>query len=611
MSENGISLGSDGIDPSISEEDAQDVKLVLDLFKKYKHHRSKYDKNWLSYYKMWRGDQWHNVRMPSFRQKEVVNMIWQTIQSNMPMQTDVRPKISFIPEEPSDMAFAEVLNKISESDWERKNWLHVLSEVIIDGYLYGTGIGEIGFDPDDDYGIGSATFRSVDPFYCYPDPEAEDINDSKSFGFIIAEPVCTKRLKQKYPDKADKIKADIRDVIASSKTALNDFKLKSSNTDRDMPDITFMDGEDTADDKVLVITAYLKPQETNDEESMDESGDVKVITRKVYPNGRVIRIANGVKLEETELPFANGKFPFARYNNYILPREFYGVSEVEQLESPQRVFNKLLNASLEILNLMGNPIWIVDTASGVDPQHLVNRTGLVVEKEPGSEVRRETGVQLSPSSLSLIDRMETWFNNVAGTQDVSRGQTPGSVTAASAIEQLQEAARTRIRQKQRNLDGFIRDIGRQYSEIVLENYTKPRVFRITNNEGSTEFFKFRVERNERAGIPGPDGRMGPERIAYIQKFVAGQIDGNDTYVEDVPTRLALQAASFDVRVNTGSTLPFTTADREQKALNLFDRQVIDAEELLSIMDFPNREKILERMKQKEAMAAEQAALQGG
>lgn len=599
-------VGQDGVDPSISEEDAQDVKLVLDLFKKYKRHRAKYDQNWMHYYKMWRGDQWHNIRMPKFRQQEVINMIWQTIQSNMPLQTDVRPKISFIPEEPNDMPLADVLNKVSEADWERKNWLNILSEVILDGYIYGTGFAKMGYDPDDDYGVGSATFESVDPFYIYPDPEAKEINGPDSYGLIIAEPVETKRIKQKFPHLADRIKSDIKDNIASSKTALNDFKLKTSNTDRDMPDMTFMDGESKADDKTLLITAYLKPQETVDEEQMDESGDVKVITKRVHPFGRVIKVACGLKLDEQELPFENGKFPFAKYNNYILPREFYGVSEVEQLESPQRVFNKLLNASLEVLNLMGNPVWIVDTASGVDPQHLVNRTGLVVEKEPGSEVRRESGVQLSSSALSLIDRLETWFNNVAGTTDVSRGETPGSVTAASAIEQLQEAARTRIRQKQRNLDGFVRDIGRQYSEIILENYSKPRVFRVTNDEGSTEFFRFSIERDARDGDVG----LTPERTAVIQRFAKGEIDGNDVMLEKTPTRIKLASASFDVRVNTGSTLPFTTADKEQKALNLFDRQVIDAEELLNILDFPNREAILERMQQKEAELAQQAATQG-
>lgn len=591
-------FSTDNIDITQDEQAQQTVKAVLDLFSRAKKYRSRYDKNWLHYYKMFRGDQWHNVRMPSFRQQEVINMIWQTIQSNVPLQTDVRPQISFIPEDPSDVAFAEVLNQVSEADWERNNWLQVVTEVILDGYLYGTGFGEMGYDPDNDYGLGSATFKSEDPFYCYPDPDCSDINDPDSYSFIVAKPVCTKRLKQKYPQFAEKIKPDVKDLIASSKTSINDFRIRQTNSDVDMPDVSFLSGSERANDKTMLITCYMKPQET--EEKYEGEGDEIVkVTKKVYPRGRCLKIANGVLLEETELPFENGKFPFAKYVNYILPREFYGVSEVEQLESPQRVFNKILNASLEILNLMGNPIWVVDTSSGVDPDHLVNRTGLIVEKEPGSEVRREAGVQLNQSALSLIDRLETWFNNVAGTQDVSRGQTPASVTAASAIEQLQEAARTRIRQKQRNLDVFIRDVGRQYAEIVVEKYTKPRVFRITNSQGSTEFFRFSVGRDE-SGI----------NIATVQKFAQGGLDGNDVVPSD-PMIYPLQATSFDVKVSTGSSLPFSTAEKEQKALNLFDRGVIDAEELLNVLDYPNREEILMRLKQNAAMAAQQGAIPNG
>lgn len=590
-----------GASPDIPDEDQEDVKFVMKMFHRYKKHREKYDRNWLHYYKMFRGDQWDGIRMPKHRQKECVNMIWQTIQSNVPLQTDVRPNIQFIPEEPTDKPFAETLNKTAEADWERNNWLEDLTEIIYDSYLYGIGYSENGYDQTADYGLGSATFKSIDPFYVYPDPESRDVNCDDSEGFIIAKPEPTDRVKREYPELAHLIKSDIKDVIQSTKTALNDFQLRPSNSDRDMPDVTFLMGRDEAVDKTLVITAYLKPKETEEVEDEAEEGDVKIIVKKKYPFGRVIKIASGVVLEKTDhLPFQHGKFPFSRLQNYILPREFYGVSEVEQLESPQRVFNKLLNASLEIMSLMGNPVWIVDTSSGVNPDQLINRTGLVVEKEPGSEVRREIGVQLSGTALSLIDRMETWFNNVAGSQDVSRGQTPGSVTAASAIEQLQEAARTRIRQKQRNLDMFLRDFGRQYSEIVLEKYSQPRVFRVTNDEGSNQYFKMRIE--------DAYGQNGEQlKKAVVQQYSEAP-DG--TIVPDNELKNFFISSRFDVKVNTGSTLPFSIADKEQKSLNLFDRGIIDAEEVLKTIDYPNREAVLQRLKEREEQLAAQQA-QGG
>lgn len=587
-----------GASIDISPEDQACVKYVMKLFKKYKKHRERYDKNWLHFYKMFRGDQWDGIKMPRFRQKEIVNMVWESIQSSVPLQTDVRPRMSFIPEEPSDMEIAQILTEVSNSDWERYGWLTPLTEIIYDGSIYGTGFGEFGYDPSVDYGLGGATFESQDPFYCYPDPECRQLNDRYSRGFIIAEPVDTERLKTDYPDWANQIKSDVTDAIQSSKTGLNDFKFGVHNTDRDMPDVSFLEGKETSRQRTLKITAYLKP---DDVEMVDEAGDpdpvtgmaeVKKITRKKYPNGRMIVVASGLKLEETALPFEHGEIPFGKYVNYILPRECFGVGDVEQLESPQRAFNKILNAQLEIMSLMGNPVWIVDTASGVDPDMLVNRTGLVVQKEAGTEVRREIGVQLSPAALSLADRLEKWFNNVAGTQDVSRGEAPASVTASSAIEQLMQAARTRVRQKQRNLDMFIRDFGRQYVAIVLEKYSQSRVFRVTNDQGSTKYFKMSVEK-----VPQEDGS------------VKSQVNIRDVYTDENGTQREsdvkqyLIQGRFDVRINSESALPFTKADNEMKNFKLFELGVIDDEELLKNIEYPNAEAVLARMEQKRQAAA--------
>ena len=579
----------------ISEEEQKEVRKIMRLFDRYKKHRSRYDKNWMHYYKMFRGDQWEKKR-PRFRHSEVVNLIFQSIQSSVPLQTDVRPQLIFIPQDPSDRQFAEALNLVSESDWQRNNWLNALTEVIFDSYIYGTGFSSMTYDPEADLGLGSAVYQSEDPFYCYPDPNANDINGPRSKGFFHAEPMDTDLVREMAgPERAHLIKPDVQDLVRSSKTALNDLKLRAVNTDRDMPDVTFESGYGhPIENRTMVITAYLRPgdlEEHENEETDPETGEVtKVfVLQKKWPRGRKVVIANGMILEDGELENGHLRIPFSKLVNYMLPREFFGISEVEQLESPQRTFNKLLNFSLDYLTMMGNPIWVVDTAANIDTDNLTNEPGIVVEKEPGSEVRREAGVPLQPYVLQLIDRMVGWFNDVAGTQDVTRGATPGSVTAAAAIEQLQEAARTRIRQKQRNLDEYIRDFGQQYTDVVLANYSSDRVFRVTNDEGTSQYFKFRTQpaEDEQGGLIGVFQQVNP--------------DGTPDLANSLERRIA---GRFDVQVNTGSSLPFTVADKEQKALNLFDRGIIDVEEVLTVLDYPNREAVLNRVKEQQAQAAQ-------
>lgn len=590
------------VDDDQSPEDRQCVAKVLKEFEKLKKHRSKYDYNWLHYYKMWRGDQWDGIKMPKHRQRECINMIWQTIQANMPLQTDARPRIQFVAEEPSDIEFANVLNEVMEADWERGNWLVPLSEIILDGYIYGTGYGSLVYDQEADFGMGSAQFESEDPFYLYPDNEAREINDNRSKIFIKAEPVDTDSLKREFPEFEDKIKSDIDSDIQSSKTSLNDYTARSSNADRDMPDVSFLTGKQKTTPRTMLITAWMKPDETEEVESEEigENGEIenKVIIKKVYPFGRVIKIANGLKIFEGTLT-ESGRFPFMKYVNYMLPREFFGVSEVEQLESPQRVFNKILNAAIEIMNLMGNPIWVISTDSGIDPNKLINRTGLVVEKEPGSEARREHGVELNATIFPLLDRLESWFDKIGGNQEVSRGQAPASITASSAIEQLMDAARTRIKQKQRNLDAMVRDMGRQYVDIVLENYTKSRVFRVTNDQTGTKYFKFRVDKVL------VDGKT--QLVGKIRNYV--QNDGESIAMSDQEQEFFI-SGRFDVKVNTGTSLPFAVADKETKSFSLFDRGIIDEEEVLNNIEYPNKEQVIQKLMERKA-AMQQQKLESG
>jgi hypothetical protein len=271
------------VDDDQSPEDRQCVAKVLKEFEKLKKHRSKYDYNWLHYYKMWRGDQWDGIKMPKHRQRECINMIWQTVQANMPLQTDARPRIQFVAEEPSDIEFANVLNEVMEADWERGNWLVPLSEIILDGYIYGTGYGSLVYDQEADFGMGSAQFESEDPFYLYPDNEAREINDNRSKIFIKAEPVDTDSLKREFPEFEDKIKSDIDSDIQSSKTSLNDYTARTSNSDRDMPDVSFLTGKQKTTPRTMLITAWMKPDETEEAERKENNRELEAVYGPMVP----------------------------------------------------------------------------------------------------------------------------------------------------------------------------------------------------------------------------------------------------------------------------------------------------------------------------------------
>lgn len=592
-----------GYDPT--PEEAKAIKLVERCFAKAKNARKAYDHSWLDNYRMFRGRQWKDGR-PSYRHTEVINLIFRAIQSDVPILTDGRPMPQFIPPEPQDLELAKILNDVLESDWESGCWLYKLTEIIYDMHLYGNGFGCLKYDPKAKNGLGAIVFDSADPFTQYPEPNAPDINNKCNY-YVEAEPLAVDVLKREYPKKAQFIKADLLDLTKQDRSNWRDnLKYRSPTDNR-----TIMEGGqydlDTKD-QALKVTLYIHDQEyieCEDKQIDPDSGqeNVEYIQKLKYPNGRKLVLVGGVLCEDSELEYEDRKFPYIKATNYILPREFWGISEVEQLESPQKTFNKLISFSLDVLTLMGNPIWVVSTDSGVDTDNLVNRPGLVVEHNPGAEVRREPGVELQPYVLQLIDRMKGYFDDISGSNDVSRGVKPEGVTAASAITALQEAQQQRLRQKTRNIDAFMQQFGQMYASRAFQYYDSPRIVRVTGQEGAQRYFKFHVEQYEEmdpvTGMPTGETK----KKAIVRDFNQG--DDGQMY-EAVDAREYEIRSEFDVKVSAGSSLPFEKDRVEQQTYALFDRGIIDPEEVLKNLNYPNAEAVSGRMAEK---AAQQAAMQ--
>lgn len=590
-----------GYEPTPEEKQA--LSLVQKLFEKARTHRKQYDEKWLDYYKFFRGRQWKEQR-PSYRHSEVINMVFQNIQAVIPILTDARPRLEFIAQSPQNVELAQILNDVAASDWESNNWLQVYTEILYDAHFYGVGLGAMEFDPKALFGAGATRFESCDPLYFFPDPEAWDVNDRRGNFMIYAEPQSVERLKIEYPHVADFLKPDVIDLATGNKTVLDQVHFKSPVDNR-----TTLEGTSAYDvenkSQALKITCWLKSEEFIEEEVKETTPNgeerSKFVQKLKYPKGRRITIVGGVVCEDIENPYEDGKFPFSRLPNYLLPREFWGISEVEQLMGPQKVFNKLVSFALDVLTLMGNPVWVVDSTSGVDTDNLFNRPGLVIEKEKGSEVRREEGVQLQPFVLQLIDRMKVWFDDISGSNDVSRGVKPGSAESGIAIQSLQEAAQTRLRQKSRNMDAFLQNIGKQWLARQFQFSSAPRMVRISHDDGAQKYFRFHVETH-----PETDEAGNPRRTVNFTPFVQ---DERGQYAESMPQQMAVEG-EFDVRVGTGSSLPFAKTEKTNLSLQLFKLAAIDRRELLKNVDYPNWEAVADRMDQLDQQAAQAQAAQG-
>ncbi len=581
-------------EPSL--EDLKLIKWAKDQFQQHREARRKYDYRWLDFYRLFRGKHWP-VERPSWKNAEVFNMIWRLIQQNVPQQTDGNPTVRFLAQNPNDMPFASILNETFEADWDRNNWMYVVGEMLYDSNIYGTGTTHTGFDPDLWDGLGGIEFLTDDPFYIFPDPESNHPNDKESVCFIRARPRKTSRMKRKYPEYAEFIKPDCKNLLADERTDLG--RRQTFAETEDMTDVFGINNQDKRRSEVdysLELELWVKdPGEVVTEENPNAKGeDDKYLKRKKWPKGRKICIVSDVLVYSDHFENDDGKIPFQKHVNYILPREYYGVSEIEPIESPQLIYNKIISFILDVLVLMGNPIWVVDADSGIDTDSLFNRPGDVVEKERGSEARREAGVQLQPWVMNLLEKVEAVFNDIGGNNDVSRGINPTGVTAASAIAQLQATAQTRMRQKSRNLDSFMQEFGASWLSWAMQKYTAPRIFRLTDNQGANKFFRLSFTSDQ-------DGKK-----AHVVDFKQ-DAEGN---MQEGEIRVFQLQGLFDVKVDTGSSLPWAKAEEEAKFERLLEKGVIDQEEYFKKTNYQGWQEVLGRMKEEQAAAAAAQQQQG-
>ena len=173
---------------------------------------------------------------------------------------------------------------------------------------------------------------------------------------------------------------------------------------------------------------------------------------------------------------------------------------------------------------------------------------------------------------------------------------------------------TRIRLKAKILDGYLQQVGQAWLSRTFQYRTAPEIFRLTNDQGASKYFRMHVEKYDKTAPTGeldelgqpimaPTGETG-YRVHHQPILPNGKIDPDQAKTYETMAR-------FDVKVATGSSLPFNKAEKEQRLTKLFELGVIDDEELLTGIEYPNAEAVVARMAQKKAQAAAaDAAAQG-
>ena len=440
----------------------KEKKLVEWVYTKFKQAyvaKAPLMNKWKDYMKAYKGTYFKNDSRPDYKSDEISNMVFSTIETIRPIMVDNNPKFLAIPNTPQGTEFSSDVQVALDYEWDREKMPLKLPAQLIPMLVYGTAIWFVQWNgKEGEY--GEINIKPVDPFNIFPDPLAEDV-DSAEF-IVYATYKNANQIKQMFPDKAS--------AIEGSRITMSELVAERDTNDS------------SEENQVLVLEMWCRDWVTMDE-SIEGEKKLK------YPKGRVITCLPdlGILLSDKKNPYKDGKFPFVLMKNYDVPFEFWGVGEVEQIMSPQAYVNELTNQIIDNAKSTANMQWIIDKNSGIGQGKLTNRPGLVIRKNPGSEVRRDAPPSMPTYVREQIEVLKHDIQDISGVFDSLKGEKAGSVTAASAILALQEASQARIRLKIKLMESFLSELASMVYSRMQQFWKLDRWVRITDIEGNPSF----------------------------------------------------------------------------------------------------------------------------
>lgn len=343
------------------------------------------------------------------------------------------------------------------------------------------------------------------------------------------------------------------------------------------------------EDRALVVELFVRDNTVEETTVIDDMGlPVMVVDelgqevpqteqRQKYPGGiRVITITNDGELvlsdmanpninpelprEYTSTTYLYDHFPYYHAVSYRDTTSFWGFAAAEQVGDLAEKIAEILSRMYRYLARVMLPPLVLPQDTGLTEDDVTNAPGLIltpISGASGAGIRYVDIPSLPADTVRLFDMLMGIFDRVYQIEDADRGDTPNRVVAASAIVALQERNQVLMRHKIRSVDYLIRQRGR----CALSFFQN---FGVTTDPIKVD--------DQITGIRGVD----------------------------------LIGRKFQYVVESGSTITQTTLQVQEQALDLFKLGAIDNQALLESLNFPNKNRIIERMAEK-GDALQQAA----
>lgn len=528
-------------------------------------------------YKYYNDEHYSSAQKQSKKKaKSQRNYIFSTVEDGLALLTDNQPSLDCWPRTREDIQVSEKAKQVLDWIWETTESGDKLEMVLRDVLISGVGFLKVYFDSEINYPYGEVAVDVVHPDYIYPDPDATSMDNLKYI--IQATPTPLWVIRNGYKN-GKYVKAD--DTLGIEPE--DDGTVKNATYNHE--------GEGQYDDarhqRAWLYEVWVTERATFKDEELEGESDKK---EEKYPKGRKIVVAGDILLEDSDCPFTDGH-PFIMFENYRQSNSFWAHGDVEYLVEINNDINKIVSRLNDYIRMTAHTYITYDAECGIDPKSLENVEGVLVKKNKGGDFNVNPPPTFPAAVFDWLQTCKSDLEIIHGIREVLVGRSDDS-TSGVAINRLQEFALARIRKKARTIDKSILRLGRKYLARVKQYYDPARQIRITGD--------FPIEQ------VGPDGmpvQQGFRQYDFID------ISSQDFQIPDETGNV--REVELDVVLEVGLAASTTRERDRQDALLLFDKGILDEEEVAKRYDIKNFQEIQTRKQQKllemEQMKAQVAA----
>lgn len=535
-----------------------EVKSAMETLMKYKNDKAALEEKLKRNEEFWKMNHWQVINGQSEKSGNRIEpaSAWlvNTIINKHADAMDNFPEPNILPRSQDDEETAEVLSKVIPVILEQNNYEETYSSCAWDKNKNGSSCTGIFWNNDKNNGMGDIEIREIDLMHMYWKSGIDNIQNSPNV--FLVQMMDNDEITKRYPQ--------IKEMHATTQiTSLDAYHYGQQ--------------VDTENMSPVVDWYYKKRERYTDEHGIPQMKTVLHYCK--FCNEEVIYASeNDPEYADTGW-YAHGEYPFVVDTLYPVKASLVGIGFID-LEADNQVYtDKMQQAILENALANARPRSAVRTDSGINEEEYLDMEKPLVHFEGnlGEDAFRQITVQpmagiYETVYLQKIQEMKDTSGNTASSQ----GQA-SSVTSASGIASLQEAAGKLSRDSSNASYRSFKKIVYQVIELIRQFYTETRCFRITGDMGEVTYQNFDNEKLQ----PQPQGTI-----------MAQDVDGN-AYEIDLGSRLPI----MDIEVKPQKRSAYSKETQNQTALTLYGQGFFApnnadaALACLNMMEFDGIEKV--------------------